>query len=691
MVKTARLDPMKKQSGLVLIKIILMLLPVVLPIAVKAQGENNTWCFGAYNGINFNTVPPVFFEHAMHTQEGCASVSDPAGNLLFYAHSGVVYNKQHNIMPNSYGILGNGPPVFGSPFQMQGSTMQGTAIVPSFSNPYQYYLFTLDDIMTADGKLRYTLIDMSLDNGLGDVVSGQKNIVVDSGMNEQMTVMPGLGCTSQWIVVHKRSGTTYHAHRISANGVDLNGVVSPGSSSTTGGVLSGSPDGSMIASRIGGGIELASFNAATGTITDFKNLSTAGYATTFPLVFSPLGKRLYVGGAAQLLQFDLEQLPVVAAVNSSLTPVGTGGQGAMRVTPDNRIFVMFFISQDLGCIQNPDGLGIACNFVPSFMTLPLINNTSSAKISFGTPVINIIADTVFAPLIDTFLCGEAGTVKLSGPDGYTAYRWSNGSTGREISVSDPGKVWVYAYKGCQLRVDTFVVEQISIAANLGNDTVVCNNLPFVLELQAEGEAFRWSTGSTTSETEVTSAGTYWVEVTSKGCKASDTIAVSGINPFGNIVEDDQLVCEGTEVWLHGIAYPASDYAWNSGATLDSTLAVNGMNYFTAVNLCGTFTDSVMVSMEDCNCSTLIPNAFSPDGNGKNDFFEVRINCVHTLYSCAIYNRYGQRVFLSSDNHAGWDGKMNGSPADVGVYFYRIKFTGRDGREHTKKGDLTLVR
>lgn len=681
---------MQKKAKLILLPLILLWLPVILPLLAQAQGENNTWCFGAYTGIDFNTVPPTFFQHAMYTQEGCASISDPVGNLLFYANSGVVYNRQHNVMPNSYGILGNGPPVMGSPFLMQGSTMQGTAIVPSFSNPYQYYLFTLDDIMNPEGKLRYTLVDMSLDNGLGDVVAGQKNILVDSGMNEQMTVMPGLGCASQWIVVHKRSGTTYHTHHIDVNGVDVNAVVSPGSSSMAGGTLCGSPDGSIIANRVSGGIELASFNAATGVISDYKNLSTTGYATNFGLSFSPSGKRLYVGSMTQTLQFDLEQLPVIAAVNSSLTPIGAGMYQGMRITPDNRIFLVAPGNLDMACIQNPDALGTVSNFVPVLMTIPVINNAYSSHISLGMPVINIIADTIFAPVTDTFLCG-AETAMLSAPAGYTAYRWSDGSTENHITVSEPGKVWVHAYRGCQLRIDTFVVEQISIAADLGNDTTICNNLPFLLRLQAEGATFRWSTGSTAQQAEVTAAGTYWVEVRAKGCKASDTIIVAGLDPFGYIVEEGRLTCEGEPVWLHGLAYPESYYSWNSGATTDSTLAINGMNYFTANNICGNFTDSVMINVEDCNCNTLIPNAFSPDGNGKNDFFEIRVNCTHTRYSCSIYNRYGQSVFSSSDSRLSWDGKMNGSPADVGVYFYRIKFTGRDGREHTKKGDLTLIR
>jgi gliding motility-associated-like protein len=664
-----------------------LLVSVCITVA-KGQGENNIWCFGAYTGFDFNVNPPAVFQQPMYTGEGCATVSDRSGSLLFYSNSGVIYNRANNIMPNSPGILGNGPA--GVLPLMQGSSMQGVVVVPSFSNPSQYYMFTLDDYLTPGNKLRYTLIDMSLDGGMGDVVTSQKNIVLDSGLNEQMVSLPGIGCEGQWIIVHKRSSSDYHAFKIDQSGVSTTPVVSTGLSETSG-ELKGTTDGNMIISRNMTGMELSSFNRATGQLYNINTLNTPGYTPWMGVSFSPSGKRLYVTSNFVLLQFDLNLLPDLNAVSNSLVVIDTGGFGGTRIGPDNQIYILKVFTPDIvSRIRNPDALGLACNFEPIAYTLPVINNLLSSGASFGAPLVNIVADTAYGPVKDTLICyGNAATLTV--PEGFYAYTWSTGSTAAQISVSDPGNVWLYAYNGCKVRIDTFRIGYKNDKVSLGNDTAMCSGQPFDIISNTVGDAYRWSTGSTSDRISIGQAGTYWVEVIKDGCKTSDTIKVKSIEPYCNILENDTLICSGRQLLLHGIVFPESTRQWSEGSTTDNIPATGGVYYLRAENICGTFTDSVRVSTEDCSCIPFVPNAFSPNNDNNNDVFLIRINCAVTQYFCMVYNRYGQRVFESGETDKGWDGTMNGKPADTGTYFYRLQFKGRDGRVHKHKGDVILIR
>ena len=90
----------------------------------------------------------------------------------------------------------------------------------------------------------------------------------------------------------------------------------------------------------------------------------------------------------------------------------------------------------------------------------------------------------------------------------------------------------------------------------------------------------------------------------------------------------------------------------------------------------------------------VPNIFSPNGDGMNDFFQVEAQTLKTFQG-TIINRYGRKVFEWTDwenEDAGWDGRLNGSTKAVpGVYFYVIEAEGFDGQVYKLEGSLHLVR
>ena len=104
-----------------------------------------------------------------------------------------------------------------------------------------------------------------------------------------------------------------------------------------------------------------------------------------------------------------------------------------------------------------------------------------------------------------------------------------------------------------------------------------------------------------------------------------------------------------------------------------------------------FIDPICVDKES---SLEVPNIFSPNGDGINDYFQVKAETLRS-FNGKILNRYGRVVFEWTDwenEDAGWDGRLNGSTkATPGVYYYIINAEGMDGQPHNKEGALHLVK
>ena len=136
-----------------------MLLALIAFFHVKiiAQAEASKWYFGINAGLDFSANTPMYLEDGqLSTDEGCATISESNGNLLFYSDGITVWDKQHNIMPNGTGLTGDV------------SSTQSAIIVPKPGSNFIYYVFTVDDSAGPNG-LRYSEVNMNLNNGNGDI------------------------------------------------------------------------------------------------------------------------------------------------------------------------------------------------------------------------------------------------------------------------------------------------------------------------------------------------------------------------------------------------------------------------------------------------------------------------------------------------------------------------------------------
>lgn len=135
---------------------------IALPAIVFGQKEGNNWYFGATAGITFNSGAPTALTNGkLTTNEGCATISNDKGRLLFYTDGVKVWDSTHNVTTNGTGLLGHS------------SSTQSAIIVPRPDSVGQYFIFTVD----AEGKsngLCYSEFKMSLNSGKGDIVSSKK-------------------------------------------------------------------------------------------------------------------------------------------------------------------------------------------------------------------------------------------------------------------------------------------------------------------------------------------------------------------------------------------------------------------------------------------------------------------------------------------------------------------------------------
>lgn len=380
-----------KKRGIIIPIVCLLFIPYIS----ISQGQCNTWYFGAYAGLNFNTFPPTPLTNGqLTTNEGCSSISDMFGNLLFYTNGTVVFNKSHGLMPNGTGLLGH-----------QSST-QSSVVIPkpgsfnALAGYYNnYYIITCDYNQSFNG-VRFSEVDMSLAGGLGDVVAATKNtLLVGGASTEKLAVATHANGCDYWLIARPTNSTDFYSFQVSATGLNTTPVVStiPASAASPTlapgiGSMKASPDNKYIALINGfspsgaafyqNGLFVYDFNNATGVLSSkFYHASSGSplfpYAFTnsrlgYGVEFSPDSKLIYTTGlySASIQQYNLNvatnALFQSSRQNIGLTASPPDGNGysvaSMQLAPDGKIYVALTGNDSLGVINSPNLSGSACNY-----------------------------------------------------------------------------------------------------------------------------------------------------------------------------------------------------------------------------------------------------------------------------------------------------------------------------------------
>ena len=235
--------------------------------------------------------------------------------------------------------------------------------------------------------------------------------------------------------------------------------------------------------------------------------------------------------------------------------------------------------------------------------------------------------------------------------------------------------------------DFFTCNTTTISVvTLANDTVICPDTNIIIEnLSADNfSSFLWSTGETTPTISVSTAGTYWLEA-SNTCSSttdSDTMVVGVTQIQDPQLTSDTALCGETPILLDA-EIPLGQYLWQDNSTSPTYLVTTPGKYYvdiTSGNCVKRFNSSILSCEE-----YLIPNIFTPNGDGINDYFEI-LYFGEKSFECQVFNRWGILQFETNTARFQWEGTINGVPVSDGVYYYIITI----GDEKIQ-GHVTLIR
>ncbi|HPH83205.1 MAG TPA: hypothetical protein PL185_11560, partial [Flavobacteriales bacterium] len=185
----------QRSSFLVFIQLVACL---IIPTSTNAQNEANNWFFGNGCGVSFNSGAPVAFANSnLNSAEGVSSISDATGNVLMYTDGLSLYNQNDVVMPNGSGLLGGN------------SSSQSAVIIRKPLSNNLYYLFTADQDAQPDG-IRYSIVDMSLNGGLGNITA-TKNVLLHTPATEKLTAVQHCNKRDVWIIAHGWGDANYMA------------------------------------------------------------------------------------------------------------------------------------------------------------------------------------------------------------------------------------------------------------------------------------------------------------------------------------------------------------------------------------------------------------------------------------------------------------------------------------------------
>lgn len=390
--------------------------------ALNAQLQNSNWYFGDQAALNFpdvtGTLPPtILTNNAMSTTGSSTSVSDSAGNLLFYSDGITVWNKNHQVMPNGTGLFGNQ------------AVSQSVVIVPNPEGSNFYYIFSNEGNIMGISGIYYSEIDMNLDGGLGDVETARKNTLLREYTGERMTVIQNPNENSYWLVIFAPDNdptitNTFYSYKIDANGITLANTSTftfpyPESQSKLGGQMKISPDAQSLAmvfntSNIDqlGNIQAKSlytfdFNNSTGEVTGMN--STFGLEAdvlySYGIEFSPDSNLLYVsvtdniifgspdseGATGRVYQIEYRNTlhPTPTLLFDDRNPVY-----GLQLGIDGKIYAANS-SGTLSTINNPVIVGLGANYVvDSFDFFP---NATSKEMPQLSPDVFLSQKTAVLP------------------------------------------------------------------------------------------------------------------------------------------------------------------------------------------------------------------------------------------------------------------------------------------------------
>lgn len=359
-----------------------------------------------------------------------------------------------------------------------------------------------------------------------------------------------------------------------------------------------------------------------------------------------------------------------------------------------------------------ESLNLAVN-VPNANYLWQNNTTNnnftvtSSGLYYVTATVNqcsVQADTINVSFIsptsvslgnDTTLC-EGATLVLNVNAPGATYIWQDGSTSSSYTVNAAGTYSVDVTLGnCSASDEITIAYNPLPVINLGDDLDLCEGDTAILNVSLEGATFEWQDESTDSTYIVTSSGDYNVTVTSSdGCSNVFSINAAYSSPPEidlGLGEDSLSACKSSPIVLDAFT-PDATYLWQDESTDSEFEPTATGDYYVQVTVgpC-VASDTVYVTLIDCEIIIEMPNVFTPNGDAINDVFIPKSYEGIKDARLVIFNRWGRSLFETIKVEEGWDGFSSSEITPEGVYFYIVNYTDINDKQGALKGTVTLIR
>lgn len=665
---------------------------VALNTFLFSQNETSKWYFGIEAGLDFMTSPPtVLTNGVIWASEGCSSISDAAGNLLFYTDGLTVWDATHAPMANGTGLLGSNNP------------SQSSIIVKQPGSNNIYFIFTVDGSGGTNG-FNYSTVDMTLAAGNGSITS--KNVsIYPFPSSEKLTAVKHCNGVDVWVIIRdwdyfsNLSNTNhFRSYLVTAAGVSMTPVVSPASTYSNSGTndygcMKVSPNGKKLGVAMSNyyynntgtnssPFEIYDFNNTTGVISNSLALNPntpnvyAYYIYPYGCEFSPDGTKFYgsnpISGNYQndIIQWDLCAGSNTAIVASAYTVTSTFGNlypGSLQLAMDGKIYGARWSLGSLITINNPNLAGAACNLVisglnilpgssyyglPNFVTsffnmpspkppVPAFTHTINTAISCLTASFTAPTITINCPATDysvtsiQWLFGDP----LSGP--------ANTSTlfAPIHTFPSPGtySTQLIFFYDCGTDTVTLPITIPTTSASLLTSSITCvspGSATFIPLAGMPPYSYTWTpsaqSGSTAS---FSSPGIYSVIATDNSGTCIFTATTSFVNPpplTGTVSSTGSLTCYGVNTGTASVSLSGGtgtySYLWNDGVVTQTNSIAAGLG-------AGAYTVSVVDVATSCSITAnfLITQ---PPGTTLNIASSSPTACLGSIISFTASNSGG---------------------------------------------------
>lgn len=580
-------------------RVLLLLYACFSVTAAMAQNQSNIWYFGEEAGLDFNVPgPQPLLDNELVTSQNTAVISDENGNLLFYTNGYDILDKTHNLMPNGSGMMGSG------------NNPQGIIIIPKPLSLGIYYVFAADEDFNG-GALRYSVVDMSLNGGLGDVTD-EKNVLLVPQSSRRITAVKHDNDEDVWIITHDINNNAFISILVTSQGITSDPVVSTtgsvlvaGFGILEGGCIKASPNCEKLAIA-NLGAELCDFDDATGEVSNAVELSTL--TSIYGIEFSPLSKLVYIseGYTERVFQYNTEAVDI-AAFEVEITGYPDvfqylGGGGALQLARDGKIYYAAGVEASLNVINYPDVIGTGCWF-ESYET-----GLAGRVAVFGLPV---FIQSYFIPdIIAENLCfGDVTELSLvsGAPPDSVFWDFGDGVTSTELFAQHtfpaPGTYLVsltVVRNGQSFTYTKYIDIELLPEVTPPAEVLLCNDgsvLSFDLSLlnaailgaqpPADYEVAYYGSEATAengvdelpSDYEMTDDyEMLYVRVTApSGCYAIAGFVIRTTEPPTILGENNNVLCDGETMTLTAIGgYDA--HVWSTGETAQSILVSSPGEY-----------------------------------------------------------------------------------------------------------------